>query len=104
MDISRQHDIKVVEQGLKSADPTERRLAQNAADNIKREQGNSWERDARERLIKETVRGKHDSAAGIRDDMVRHRGGRMGKGNRGEVISACIHWPPGVYERVFGHD
>jgi len=103
MDIARKHDAKVIEAGLKSADPNERHQARKAADRIKREQGDHWTREARERLITETLKGNTDNATQIRDDMVRHRGGRLGPENHGEILSASFNYAPGEYERIFGH-
>lgn len=101
MDISRQHDIVEIDKGLRSKDPLMRKVAGNARDNI-RKQTDGWTKSARASLIRETLAGRTGNATQIRDDMVKHRGGRMGKGNKGEVISASIHWPEGLWEKIYG--
>ena len=103
MDISRKHDLKDIEKGLKSPDPLMRKVAGNAADKVKKQLNDSWTVSARETLIKETMKGKNGDATYIRDEMVKHRGGRLGKDNRGELLTSAVHWAPGQYERVFGH-
>jgi hypothetical protein len=103
MDEGRKHDVKLVEQGLKSPDPLMREVAKNTESKIKRQLNDKWTKSARERLIEETLAGREDNAHQIRDDMVRHRGGRLGKYNRGEVLTTAFSWPEGEYERVFGH-
>ena len=101
---TRKHDLKTVETGLKSKDPLMRKVARNAGNEIKKQLNNSWIRSARERLVEETKKGNRDNAFQIREDMVRHRGGRQGKGNKGEMLTAGIHWAENQYERIFGHD
>jgi hypothetical protein len=102
MDIGRTEDLKVVEQGLKSADVTERNLANKALNNIRAEFNDGWTRSARQSLLRETRAGRRGNANDIRDSMVRRRGGRMDKGNTGEVITLAVHWPPGLYQKIYG--
>lgn len=85
---ARKHDIKLVEKGLKSKDPLMRKVAKNAGNEIKKQLSDSWTRSAREKLVSETLKGNKDNATQIRDDMVKHRGGRLGKGNKGTAFSA----------------
>lgn len=101
---TRKHDKKVIEKGLKASDPTERSMAQGAAEKIRREERDTWTRQAREALVEETRKGNIDNATDIRDRMVRHRGGKMGRENRGEILEVGIHWKPGQYERIYGHN
>ena len=101
---TRKHDIKTIEKGLKSSNPTEVQLAKTAGEKIRREQRDTWTRQARERLVEETRKGNIDNATDIRDTMVKHRGGRIGKENRGELLTLGIHWEPNQYERIFGHE
>lgn len=99
MDASRKHDIADIEKGLRSSDPLMREVAGNAGKKIKKQLNDSWTRDAREKLVKETLNGNKENAFQIRDDMVKHRGGREGKGS--EAYSASFRWAPGQYERIF---
>lgn len=96
MDISRKADIKEIEHGLKSSDPTERMLAKNAGEKIKKE--DAWTKGARERLVEETRRGNKGNARQIREDMIDHRGGRQGRENRGEKVSFSFHFPDGFFK------
>lgn len=102
MDISRKHDIQEVERGMHSSDPLMRKVATNAQKEISKQLRDGWTRSARERLITETLKGNKDNAKQVRDDMVKHRGGRLGKGNRGELLTKAFHWQPGAYERIYG--
>lgn len=101
LDDSRKHDTKVIEKGLKDKDPLVRQVAKNAADNI-RKQSDRWTKDARERLIKETRLGNKENAKQVRDDIVKHRGGRQMKGNRGTAISVSFNWSDEQWEQVYG--
>jgi hypothetical protein len=103
MDASRKIDTKIIERGMESTDPLEREVAKNAGKEVSAQLSDSWTRDARERLIKETQAGNSDNARQVREDMIKHRGGRQGKGNRGEEVRSYVHWRPGEYERIFGY-
>ncbi len=100
----RKHDIKAVEDGLRSPDPLMRKVAKIAGDKIKKQLSDSWLRSAREKMIHETRMGRRDNATQIRDDIVKHRGGKDGKGGKGEILTVGIHWEPGQYESVFGYE
>jgi len=103
MDEGRKHDVKIVEKGLKSPDPLMRKVAREAGRKIKEQLSDKWTRDARERLIKETMEGNTENAYQVRDEMVRHRGGRLGKGNWGGILSTAFHWAPSQWEKIYGH-
>lgn len=97
MDIARRHDVKVIEKGLKSVNPIERKQAKKAADKISKEDG--WTKSARAELIKETLQGRKDNCTQIREDMVKHEGRKTGGGSR----SVTFNWPEGVWEQIYGH-
>lgn len=72
-----------IDQGLKSSNPVERRLARDAGEKIKME--DSKTRRYREDLVKATMNGDKDRAWAIRDHMVERRGGRSNSGKSGKT-------------------
>lgn len=105
MDISRRHDLTEIKKGLSSKSSLERKLAGNAASEIKKQANDRWTRQARERLVDETLKGNSENTRQIREDMIAHRGGRQGKGNTGERMpSVSFNISPERYREIFGHD
>lgn len=104
MEIGRKHDIKEIETALKSPDPLMRKVAKINGDKINAQLKDSWTQSARESLIKETRSGNLANTRQIRDDMIKHRGGRLGMYNKGELLTKTFSYAPGQFERIFGHE
>lgn len=72
MDIGRKADIAELKKDLKKADPVMRRNIEQAGENIRKEQGDGYMRDARASLLKAKFRGEQENVRDISEQIYKH--------------------------------
>lgn len=97
MDKGREADIQKLKTDLKTAkNPLQVRKINEAAQKITEEQRDKYKRDAREALLRAAKNGDPKAERDVADQIIEHN-------KKTNISSMAIHWPEGLYEKVFGH-